>query len=453
METKKDLILKIISAILSAIITAICLYFYYYKISRFFYLPTIKISIILLLLMFAIVVYKYLLTIMKNISNKKFVLPILMILLLICAVTGIWFIKDNVNYILRNIILMFIFIFCVVCFPIIMLGMALTGNKKFKTIKIVITVFFIIFIYAVNFSQVIEYAKDIIMNLQSYSLSEILVLRGKSSNQDISIAEGNNIDRSYLFNFAQVYEKQGYLDKYDITQILSIADSKSALTYINYKDENGTINITNKEDEKIKELEESLQGNYYKFSYEGKDTQTIINIEKYVVELPETNEENEDIVLHGIKDDSIIKNINKSVSNEYEYFMIENEVTCDAKENVSIDGLKLLLTYDNEKQNFIPVVSNLDDYSLINSYYVTNTGIRVTLNKGVKINNYSYTVRINRYNDKFELPEFQRITYVYTYEPVVSQMTDSENRLVLDFEFKNNYPKEALENIEIIFGK
>ena len=56
--------------------------------------------------------------------------------------------------------------------------------------------------------------------------------------------------------------------------------------FINYKDSSKNIdsNLTNKEDDEIAKLKDSLESNFYKFNYEvNKENQITVNIERYVL--------------------------------------------------------------------------------------------------------------------------------------------------------------------------
>ena len=331
METKKNIIFKVISAILSLAVTIICILVYHNRLMRFVNIPITFISIILLFAMFAIVLYSYIYVILDKLSKKKIVIPILLILVLVASVIGIAFIKDNVNYILRNIILMLVFIIGVVCLPIIVLGFILIGNIKNKKILICIIMIVTIYTYFVNFSQVMNYAEKIVENFASYSMEELFTLR-----------QEEKVDRTYLENYNQKLKRNGYLDRFDITEILTIADSKSALTYINYIDEteDTKISITNKQDDKVKTLKESLESNFYKFNYEVNGNETTINIERYVVEENKYTERNEDIILSGTKNKEIIENIKKI--NDKEYFYIENKVNTGYLSDKLLNSLKIL---------------------------------------------------------------------------------------------------------------
>ena len=255
-------------------------------------------------------------------------------------------------------------------------------------------------------------------------------------------------DITYLKNYADKMSRNGYLSKYDVTQIIKLSDSKSKEIFINYKDESSDIDIkiTNKEDDKIQELQESLKYDYYTFNYSISDNNEItINIERYIIET-DTKKEKNDFVLTGTKNTEIIENTYKYIDDNN--FTFENEIKLNNQsEEKQLEGFKMLLVYDNE--NFIPVTDNIEEYNLIKSYKVYSSGIDIVLQDGVNLINEDYTLRINRYNDDLEVTNGY---YYYEYEPVVTQATYSGGNILLEIKFDKTYTIEELKNIEIIFG-
>ena len=100
----------------------------------------------------------------------------------------------------------------------------------------------------------------IITNLSNHSIYELL------EKED----EDDNVNLTYLEDYAQKFAKNGYLNKYDITQILDLTDKKSKEMTIYYQDEKSNINIetTNKNDEEMENLKNTLKAEYYKYHYE-----------------------------------------------------------------------------------------------------------------------------------------------------------------------------------------
>ena len=80
-------------------------------------------------------------------------------------------------------------------------------------------------------------------------------------------------------------DKEGYIDKFDVENILNIADNRTDRIIVQYIDENQTIELNNIDNELKNELESKIEGNYFKFNYEHKNNETTIYIEKYQNEL------------------------------------------------------------------------------------------------------------------------------------------------------------------------
>lgn len=135
-------------------------------------------------------------------------------------------------------------------------------------------------------------------------------------------------------------------------------------------------------------------------------------------------------------------------------FCFTNKIQVNSNDVQEIKKFNLLFVYDQDTQNYVPVIENVQECAFIESYKVYNTGIEITLNKGVQLTNTEYTLKINRYNDELQIRD-RKITnnaYYYDYEPVVTKMEGYENRIVLEMRFDRSYTIEELKNIEIIFG-
>lgn len=446
MEIKnKEKILKIISMVLSILITYVSTYVYHKRLWRMILIPKSAIIITILLVMFMAILYLYIYSILKAFSNKKIIKPLLYILLLILLIVGLVFIKDNVNYILRNNILMMIFIVGVIAMPAILLGNCILQKSKYKNIKIIVVIILSVYLYVASFSYMLDYAKKIIANVTENQIEELFSLREKEK-----------VDTTYLQNYTQKMSKQGYLDKFDITNIIDITDSKSAPIKINYKDEveNIELKVSNKNDDEIINLKESLKAEYYKFNYENNDqNNVVIDIERYKIAEKNINEEkNSNIIILGNKNSKIIENVSKYVSSNKEGFCYENKLNTNTKLNSKeLYNFKLLLVYDKEIDNFVPVINSEEDINFLQDYKVYQNGIDITLQEGVTIKNKDYTLRLNRYNEKLETSKSSSF-YNYEYEPVVTEMSSSKGP-VLEFDFDSSYTFEMLKNIEIIFGK
>ena len=291
-------------------------------------------------------------------------------------------------------------------------------------------------------------AKMIITNLSNHSIYELL------EKED----EDDNVNLTYLEDYAQKFAKNGYLNKYDITQILDLTDKKSKEMTIYYQDEKSNINIetTNKNEEEMENLKNTLKAEYYKYHYEKDEKKQIkIYIERYSLEQNSNQEKNENIVLKGTKNTEIVENVNKyGTDKNSNSFCFTNKIQVNSNDVQEIKKFNLLFVYDQDTQNYVPVIENVQECAFIESYKVYNTGIEITLNKGVQLTNTEYTLKINRYNDELQIRD-RKITnnaYYYDYEPVVTKMEGYENRIVLEMRFDRSYTIEELKNIEIIFG-
>lgn len=458
---KQDKILKSISMLISLVLILGAILIFKKYLVRFAYIPLsiasngitmlfkwqilILISNLILIILLWKILYLYLNYFLKQIVNKKILKGILLLIPIIVVPVLLLYIKDNVNYLLRNSILLICYIFALVCAPIIILGENILKDIKHKKIKIVILIILMIFIYVVNFTSVIHFAEVVVQNLSASSIKNLFEKE-----------QTETLDLSYLNSYTQKVARNGYLDMYDIKQILTIVDSKSMKIFINYKDSSNDINLelTNKEDEKIAKLKESLESNFYKFNYEVSENNEItVNIERYVIEKNSENiEKNSKIILKGNKNQNLVEKNQNFVDNQSFNYVFDNKMK-SAKdfEGADLYSLNLLLVYDEESKNYIPVDIGETNYNLIESYKVYSTGIEITLKPGVNLKKEDYTLRINRYNENLEIPNEKNINYYYKYEPVVDVLTSSKNSTVLDIKFDNTYKLENLKNIEIIF--
>lgn len=322
-----------------------------------------------------------------------------------------------------------LYILLVVVLPLIVIGFLILKNRKKQ--EIIIAIILVIALYGFCAKSLVDSASKIISEISTTDASE-----------DVGT------DITYLKNYADKMSRNGYLSKYDVTQIINLSDAKSKEIFINYKDEDSNIDIkiTNKQDEKIQELKESLKYDYYTFNYNISDNNDItINIERYVINSNAKKEKN-DFILTGAKNTEIIENTYKYISDNN--FTFENEIKLNnLPEEKQLDAFKMLLVYDNE--NFIPVTNNEEEYNLIKSYKIYSSGIDIVLQDEVSLINEDYTLRINRYNDNMQVTNGY---YYYEYEPVVTQGTYSGGNVLLEIKFDKTYTLDELKNIEIIFG-
>ena len=101
----------------------------------------------------------------------------------------------------------------------------------------------------------------------------------------------------------------------------------------------------------------------------------------------------------------------------------------------------MCLVYNQNSKNFELVGGNTKNYDKIESYKVYSSGLQKKY----------YTMRINRYDSKFNI--IHTSDYYYIFEPVVTELTDSNGRIVLEMKFdQQSYILRQLKNIEIIFG-
>lgn len=444
---KIDKILKFISMIISiALIFSGIVIFKKYLI-KFTYLPLVFISFLILILMLVKILYLYLYNFLKLIINKKIVKGILLLIPVIVMPIILIYIKYNVHYLLRNSVILICYIVATVCLPIIILGINILNDIKYKKTKIIISVVLMIYIYVLNFNLLVNYARIVVQNLSGNTIENL-----------IDKEENSNLDLSYLNEYTQKIARNGYLNKYDITKILNIVDSKSVKIFINYKDSlsNIDLKITNKEDEKIETLKNSLESEYYKFNYEVNENDEItVNIERYVIENNSSNikEKNSEIILSGNKNLNIIENINKNFTDEKDVnYNFENKINITNNlTGKEIYSLKLLFVYDKESNNYVPVDEQNIDYNLIKSYKVNSNKIQIVLKDGASLEKKDYTLRINRYDDNLNIFKEKDNNYYYKYEPVVDTYCNSNNNIVLEINFDNIYKIRDLKNIEIIF--
>lgn len=322
-----------------------------------------------------------------------------------------------------------LFIITVVCVPLIILGFFILKNGKYKKQEIIIGILLLLMIYTSNARKLYTSAYKVI---QAFSSSDVTETK---------------TDITFLKNYKEKIDRKGYLDKYDVKEIIRIADSKSKEIKINYKDEssNININITNKDDKQIQKLYDKLKYDYYLFDYETNNGDIIINISRYIIEKQNKDEKNIDIIIKGEKNEDIIENTEKYINDTKTVFNFKNNVKVPCTIN-ELSSFKILLVNIND--NYVPVTDDITQYETIESYEVTNTGVRIVLKNGVSLANKDYTLRINRYDEEFNVLN----SYYYEYEPIVTEY-NNKGQITLDIKFENIYTINELKNIEIIYGK
>ena len=243
--------------------------------------------------------------------------------------------------------------------------------------------------------------------------------------------------------YVEIGSNKGYNCKNNIIKIKVI---------VNYKFDDETITISNKDENFKDKITTNLKWEYYKFSYTYTNDIVTINIEKYA-NTQENEEKNSNIILAGNMRNDLIQNVTtENVEPTSTNFVIENSFTLKRGYRPNISNLRFLLVYDKNSNNFIPVVDNESCINMIASYEVTSTSLTITLNNDTNLNVLDYTLRINRYDDNLTIPEDKNYNYYYHYEPVVTTSTNNTGNTVLTFEFDDILSLEKINNIEIIFG-
>ena len=246
-------------------------------------------------------------------------------------------------------------------------------------------------------------------------------------------------------------DRQGYIAKYDVESILNIADNRTDRIIVSYKNGDYEVELNNVDNKLKEELQTKLEGDYYKFSYEHKNDVTNIYIERYEIEEQNDNEKNSDIVINGLPNYNITNVKTDYKTKEDVNYLFENDVNVTKTNETSLDNLKILFVFNEEKNNYIPYVENESELGKIKSYKVYSTGMSITLEDGMKLNKKDYTIRVNRYDENLKVNEEKSSKYYYKFEPVAEEMRDSNGNVVIDFDFDETYRLEDLKNIEIIF--
>ena len=288
-----------------------------------------------------------------------------------------------------------------------------------------------------------------IINIPTLLVSSTYITTYISNHLD-QTTQGPNLE--YLNNYEQRMATKGFLYKSDVEYILNIAERRSEKVVVTYKFDDETITISNKDENFKDTITTNLKWDYYKFNYTYTNNIVTVNIEKYAT-TQENEEKNSDIILAGNMRNDLIQNVeSENVELTATNFVIENNFVLTPGYRPYISNLRLLLVYDKNSNNFIPVVDNESCVNMIASYEVTSTSLNITLTNDTNLNVLDYTLRINRYNDDLTIPEDKNYNYYYHYEPVVTTSTNNTGNTVLTFEFDNILSLEKLNNIEIIFS-
>ena len=391
------------------------------------------------------ITYRYLLYMINHFKTKK-IKTIFMAIIPIVLLTILGIIYKTEETFSLVIGIPSIYIFTVIVIPIIVIGMILL--RDMKTIKKVIAATIIailtIGIYIIHYPYLKLCAEELSLDIEQF----IETKTGSKQEIDGQSTEYNLV---YLENYKQKMEKEGFLDKYNILNILKLADNRTDNIHVHYTEGTEELQFNNEDNQLVEELGPKLQANTYKFSYTHKNEQTDIYIEKYENQQIENTEKNQDITINGLPSEEItnIKKIYETKDDEN--FTFENEVNVPIGQETELDNLRILFVYDEEKDNYIPYVENSGELKKIESYKIYSTGMSITLKSGMNLNKKDYTIRVNRYDDNLKVKEEKDGYYYYKFEPVATQLKDSDNRTVIEFKFGNTYTIHHLKNIEIIF--
>ena len=388
------------------------------------------------------ILYTYLLCIIEAFQNKKKCKPILMLLVIALVIAIAIILELEARTFLGTVFIPFLYIVCVIVIPIIVLGIILLKESNHKIRKIILAIVWIavtIGVYIVHYSYLTTATNAVISNVQVFFVSD--------EDTATNLAEYNLI---YLENYKQKMESEGYLDKFDVENILKIVDSRVDHIIVHYNDGQEEFEYNNVDNQLTEELGSKLEGDFYKFQYTHKNEQTDIYIEKYESETTESNEKNADIFLTTEPNYNVTNITADYETEDDENYLIENRVNLEKGTETTIDSLEIVFAYDSERHNYIPYVDD-EQLRMIESYEIYSTGMSITLKEGVTLTKKDYTLRINRYNENLVVDEDEEPFYYYKYEPIAEEMKDSNGNTVIEFSFDNTYPLGDLKNIEIIF--
>ena len=388
------------------------------------------------------ILYTYLLCIIEAFQNKKKCKPILMLLFIALVIAIAIILELEARTFLGTVFIPFLYIVCVIVIPIIVLGIILLKESNHKIRKIILAIIWIavtIGIYSIHYTYLTTATNAVISNVQGFFVSD--------EDTTTNLTEYNLI---YLENYKQKMESEGYLDKFDVENILRIVDSRVDHIIVHYNNGQEEFEYNNVDNQLTEELGSKLEGDFYKFLYTHKNEQTDIYIEKYESETTESNEKNADIFLTTEPNYNVTNMTADYETEDDENYLIENRVNLEKGTETTIDSLEIVFAYDSERHNYIPYVDD-EQLRMIESYEIYSTGMSITLKEGVTLTKKDYTLRINRYNENLVVDEDEEPFYYYKYEPIAEETKDSNGNTVIEFSFDNTYPLGDLKNIEIIF--
>lgn len=246
----------------------------------------LKISFLILVLLAVNIIVKYIMHVIKLFKAKKILKTIMYLIIPIIGIEFLIFTLTIMGYNFRNIVFGFCYIVFVICVPLINLIFLISKdkiNEKLRICLITALIILTIGVYYTNYIIVNSIAEKIIRTITENSLVEVF-----QTKKDIRKSNYNNNDIIYLQNYTEKYNQNGYLDRYDITNILDIIDSKTSIIHIKYKDsvKNIDIDITNEGNTWNDELRAKLESNYYKFKYDfterDEEWETVKDVTVYI---------------------------------------------------------------------------------------------------------------------------------------------------------------------------
>ena len=130
-------------------------------------------------------------------------------------------------------------------------------------------------------------------------------------------------------------------------------------------------------------------------------------------------------------------------------FTFKNKINLDNNGDNEVSYMKLCFQLNEDLTNYIPVEENEEYYNKIDSYLIASTVMEITLKPGVELKNKYYTLKLNRYDENFNI----KANCSYIFEPVAEIGVDSEGRQVIYVKYNDYYNLGGLNNIEFILGK
>lgn len=246
----------------------------------------LKISFLILVVLALNIIVKYIMHIIKLFKNKKILKPAIYLIMPIIGIVFLIFTLIVMGYNFRNIVFGFCYIIFVICVPLINLIFLISKdkiNEKLRISLIIVLIILTLGIYYTKYIIVNSISEKIIRTISNNSLEDVF-----QTKKDIRKSNYNNNDIIYLQNYTEKYNKNGYLDRYDITNILDIIDSKSSIIHIKYKDsvKNIDMDITNEGNSWNDDLKSKLESNYYKFKYDfierDEEWETVKDVTVYI---------------------------------------------------------------------------------------------------------------------------------------------------------------------------